>query len=341
MTVAQTTAVQAQLSVRRAIRDSLRDLDPDAPVLVACSGGADSLALALGAAAESAGRRTGAVIIDHGLQEGSAVAADDAAGLCRAFGLDPVQVIAVEPARGPGSGGPEAAARDARREALATAAARYDARAVLLAHTRDDQAETVLLRLARGSGARALSGMRAVEGIWRRPLLDLPREVVRASLGDIPAWSDPHNDDPRFARVRVRRDAMPSLIEALGPVVVDSLARSARLLRDDADALDAWAGREWERLVMPGDPINWDVEELLALPRAVRTRLLRRACLASGSPATDLTADHVDAIEALVSDWHGQGPLAMPGGVSVLRRCGRLSVRPSRGNESGRRSPAH
>ncbi|MFM9134230.1 MAG: tRNA lysidine(34) synthetase TilS [bacterium] len=341
MTPVRMTASQAQLSVRHALRHCLRDLASDAPVLVACSGGADSLALAAGAAAESRGRRTGAVVVDHGLQAGSAEAADEAARRCREWGLDPVRVVAVQPARGPGSGGPEAAARTARREALSAAAAEYGAVAVLLAHTRDDQAETVLLRLARGSGARALSGMAAVDGLWRRPLLGLARETVRASLADTTAWSDPHNDDPRFARVRVRQGTMPALVHALGPAVYDGLARSARLLRDDADALDAWTDREWQRLVTPGGPLDWDVEDLLALPRAVRSRLLRRACLACGAPGTDLTAEHMEGIEALVSDWHGQGALALPGGVSVVRRCGRLSVQPARGSESGRRSPAH
>jgi len=336
VTAARTTAAQAQLSVRRAIRHCLRDLPRDAPVLVACSGGADSLALAAAAALESSERPTGAVIVDHGLQVGSAEVADAAAARCRSWGLDPVIVMAVSPAQGPGAGGPEAAARHARRAALSAAADEVGARALLLGHTRDDQAETVLLRLARGSGARALSGMAAVDGLWRRPLLDLPRDLVRASLEGVPAWSDPHNDDPRFARVRVRRDVLPALVDGLGPAVVDSLARSARLLRDDADALDSWADREWQRLGTCGGEVDWEIDDLVALPRAVRTRLLRRACLWCGSPATDLTADHVESAEALVSDWHGQGALAMPGGVAVVRRYGRLSVQPPRGSESGR-----
>jgi len=323
---------EAVRAVRRAVEECLADIAYDSLVLIAVSGGADSLALAQAVAAT--GRPCAAAIIDHGVQDDSAEVAARAAGACALLGIDPVVVKRVD-ASAKGSG-PEAAARDARRSALEGIADRLGAAVILLAHTRDDQAETVLLRLARGSGARALSGMAAVDGLWRRPLLDLPRDLVRASLEGVPAWSDPHNDDPRYARVRVRRDVLPALVDGLGPAVVDSLARSARLLRDDADALDSWADREWQRLGTCGGEVDWEIDDLVALPRAVRTRLLRRACLWCGSPATDLTADHVESAEALVSDWHGQGALAMPGGVAVVRRYGRLSVQPPRGSESGR-----
>ena len=332
----------ARWEVRRALRTCLSDIPPKSLVLVACSGGPDSLALAAAAGEEQGCARAlplrfGAAIVDHGLQEGSDAVAEHAGEACRGFGLDPVIVLRVRPAAGPGAGGPEAAARDARRAILSETAAQQGAHVVLLAHTRDDQAETVLLRLARGSGARSLSGMPTADGIWRRPLLDMPREIVRASLGATPAWSDPHNLDPRFTRSRVRADVIPALVRSLGPAAVESLARSARLLRDDADALDEWAEARWVEMVCEPTvgQLRLEVEALAALPRAVRTRILRRACLACGSPATDLTFEHVTRVEALVSDWHGQGALDLPGLVSVHRECGSLYFSPDRGSARG------
>ena len=316
---------EARLRVRRALRECIPG-DSEL-VLVACSGGADSLALALAAGDEiRAGRaRIGAVIIDHGLQVGSAEVAERAAEACRRAGLDPVEVVRVEVALGPGHGGPEAAARTARRTALQDAAHRHGASAVLLAHTRDDQAETVLLRLARGSGARSLAAMAPVEGLWRRPLLDLPRDLVRSSLDGERAWEDPHNDDSRYARVRVRAEVMPALVAGLGSDVVDGLARSARLLRDDADALDAAADLAWPGVIAAeSGGTALDVDALASLPRAIRTRLLKRAALEAGVPANDLAMAHVDRMEALVSDWRGQGAIDLPGGVGVRRSYGRL-----------------
>lgn len=335
----------ARLVVRHALRASLDDLDERAPVLVACSGGADSLALALAAADEGrvTGRPIAVVVIDHGLQADSGPVASRAAESCRRAGLDPVEVVSVEVPRGPGTGGLEAAARDARREALRQAAERLGCRAILLAHTRDDQAETVLLRLARGSGARSLAAMAPIDGLWRRPLLDVPRAVVRASLDGETAWDDPHNADPSFARVRVRTRALPTLVDALGDDVVDGLARSARLLRDDADALDALADSALAQLMVDAEgDISFDVTDLGALPRAVRTRVLRQAALRAGVPATDLTLAHVDRIEALLSDWHGQGAVDLPAHVGASRAYGRLtlgrtdSVRERRGRSAPR-----
>lgn len=319
---------EERLAVRRAVRASLADLEANAPVLIACSGGADSLALALAAADErrSTHRPTCAVVVDHALQDDSAGVARVAADACVRAGLGPVEIVRVEVVRGAGSGGLESAARDARRSALAAAAHRMKCAAILLAHTRDDQAETVLLRLARGSGARSLGAMAPVDGLWRRPLLDLPRSVVRASLGGELAWDDPHNADPTFARVRIRRSALPALVDALGPDVVDGLARSARLLRDDADALDDLADNALAHLLIEvADGLAFDVSALASLPRAVRTRLLRQAAVRAGVPAGDLTLAHVDRVEALVSDWHGQGAVDLPANVGAWRAYDRLT----------------
>nr|WP_196792293.1 tRNA lysidine(34) synthetase TilS [Motilibacter deserti] len=314
----------------------MQDVRPGGRVLVACSGGADSLALAAAAAfvAPRRGLTAGAVVVDHGLQAGSAERSEQVGATLRALGLAPVEVVAVAVGR---AGGPEAAARDARYAALAAAAAAYEAEAVLLGHTLDDQAETVLLRLARGSGARSLAGMAArggpagPGGLWRRPLLGVPRATTRAACAalGLEPWEDPHNADPAYARVRVRRDALPALEQALGPGVAEALARTARLLRDDADALDAWAERELPALT--GTDGSLDVDALAQLPAGVRRRCLRSAALAAGCPGTDLFAVHVDALDALVVDWHGQGPVQLPGRVSARRRCGRLDLEAGQG----------
>ena len=303
--------------VRRRVDAALADLANDQPVLVACSGGPDSLAVAAAAAATR--RRVGAVVVDHGLQEGSAQVADRAANQCRDLGLDPVLVRRV---RVTATGaGPEADARTARYDALTRVATECGAAALLLAHTADDQAETVLLGLARGSGVRSLAGMPHRRGLFRRPVLDLSRADLAAALAEsgLTAWTDPHNADPRFTRVRVRSRVLPVLEAELGPGVCAALVRTARLARADADALDEWAGREFALLSAAGFP----VDGLAALPLAVRSRVLRRCLIDAGAPPDRLTADHVAEVERLVAEWSGQGPVHVPR-VIVSRRCGRL-----------------
>lgn len=320
------------MATRTAVSASVGDLAGASVVLVACSGGPDSLALA--AAAAWVGERHAidvrAVVVDHGLQSGSGEAALDAADACRALGLA-AEVVRVEVGR---DGGPEAAARTARYEALEAAAATAGAAAVLLGHTLDDQAETVLLRLARGSGARSLAAMAARTGLWRRPFLGLSRASVHAAAQEVLAplgrepWADPHNDDTDFARVRVRA-LLAGLTADLGPGVVLGLARSAELLRDDADLLDELAAAEHARVVAAGGDESADCDVLAAMPSAVRTRVLRLMCLRSGSPSEALGMDHVRRVDALVTDWKGQGEVALPGGVTAARAYGRLCLRSS------------
>jgi tRNA(Ile)-lysidine synthase len=195
---------------------------------------------------------------------------------------------------------------------------------VLLGHTLDDQAETVLLRLARGSGSRSLSGMPAESGRYRRPLLAVARATTRTACQaqGLTPWDDPHNDDRRFARVRVRLDVVPALTAALGPGVAEALARTAALCREDTDALDAWAAAAAQGATDPDGRL--DVEALAALPTAVRGRVLRAAAVTAGAPAGSLGRVHVAALDALVTRWHGQQAVALPGGVSAERACGRL-----------------
>lgn len=309
----------AVAAVRTAVRRGCADLAPGALVLVAVSGGADSLALAAATAfvAPRAGVRAGAVVVDHGLQEGSGDVAEQAAETCRDLGLAPVLVLRVTVAEA--GHGPEAAARSARYDALAATADDLGAACVLLGHTREDQAETVLLALARGSGTRSLAGMADVRDRWRRPLLDVSRTTTRtacAALGLTP-WQDPHNQDERFTRVRARA-ALALLEQRIGPGVVVGLARSAALARDDADALDALAEAAYAGL---GGAPDLAVDPLAGLAPALRRRVL---LLAAGA---GLTSTHLAAVEHLVTDWHGQGPVALPGGARAEREAGRLRVR--------------
>ena len=310
----------AVAATRLAVRRCLSALA--GPVVVAVSGGADSLALLAAVAFEARKQevRVLAVTVDHGLQAGSAAQA--AAVLTQAAGLGvDAECAAVSVAR---EGGPEAAARSARYTALREVAAREGAGAVLLGHTLDDQAETVLLGLARGSGARSLAAMREVNGLLRRPLLGLRRattEAACAAEGLVP-WVDPMNDDRGYARVRVRLDVLPALELAVGPGVAEALSRTAEQLAQDADALDAWAATA---LAQVTDEIGGlDVSLLLALPAAVRARVLRAAALRAGSPGGSLGSAHVRELDRLVTDWHGQAAVALPGPVSAARDCGRL-----------------
>jgi tRNA(Ile)-lysidine synthase len=311
----------AVAAVRNAVRDCVADLAPGDLVLAACSGGADSLALAAALAfvAPRAGLRAGAVTVDHGLQDGSAGRAATVALVLSGLGLDPVRCVAVT-VEAERAGGPEAAARTARYAALSGAAAELDAAAVLLGHTLDDQAETVLLGLARGSGPRSLAGMPPRRGVFRRPLLGLRRAVLTEACmaAGLDPWQDPHNADRRFARVRVRLDALPALEAALGPGVAEALARTAGQLRADTEVLEKFSAER-----TPGDsPLS--ASSLAELPGALRSRMLRSAALAAGCPAGALTAGHVARLEELVTDWHGQRWIDLPGGVRASRRAGQL-----------------
>ena len=339
----------AVAEARACVRCCLGDLEPGDLILAACSGGADSLALAAALAHEAPrlGLRGGGVTVDHGLQEGSAAQASRVVAALGALGLDPVRQARVTVDGLPGAGGPEAAARRARYTALDQVAHQTGAAVVLLGHSRDDQAETVLLGLARGSGARALAGMPARRGRFRRPLLGLGRATLReACLAQgLDPWDDPHNCDPSYARVRVRRHALPALEETLGPGIAEALARTAAQLSADCDALDAIARTEEWRIQPAGPPEPGpaaragngagagdgatilsvaDIEGLGALAPAIRTRVLRQAALLAGCPGGSLTAAHVAALDALVTGWHGQRGADLPGAVRVQRRYGRL-----------------
>ncbi|GAA1683849.1 tRNA lysidine(34) synthetase TilS [Glycomyces endophyticus] len=343
--------------LRAAVRDGLADLPRGSLVLVACSGGPDSLALADTAAfcAPRLGLRAGLVSVDHGLQEGSAERAAGVAAWAREIGLDPAEAVTVVVGA---AGGPEGAAREARYAALDAAAERHRAAAVLLGHTRDDQAETVLLALVRGAGPRGVAGMRAVRGRYRRPLLGVARTDTHGACAErgLAPWADPHNEDPRYLRSALR-PALDSLVAVLGEDLVANLARTAALVGEDTDYLDglalaaleecrdggpaaarqrpgtgeAAAGRDPGRGpgdVRDGAPRNGrlDAKRLAALPGPVRTRALRAWLLESGVNGAELNHRHLAAVDALVAAWKGQGPAFMPGGIEVRRADGRLAA---------------
>lgn len=309
--------------VRRAVRASLVGLAPDSLVLVALSGGPDSLALAAATAFEAprAGVRAGAVIVDHGLQPGSADVAATAATQATALGLAPVLIRTVTVGA---DGGPEAAARAARYEALDAAATETGAAAVLLGHSLDDQAETVLLGLARGSGAASLQGMERAGALYRRPLLGIRRATTVQFCADsqLEPWFDPQNDEPRFSRVRVRSRVLPVLETELGPGVAEALARTAEQLREDSAALDHFAEEIAEDLAEHSDAgISLPVQALAANPAALRQRLIRLAVASEFH--VSLSRSQTLEVARLVTDWHGQGAVDLPG-VRVERRDGLL-----------------
>jgi tRNA(Ile)-lysidine synthase len=313
----------AMVEIRSAVRAKLSDCSPGDVVIVACSGGADSLALAYAVSKEASklAVRVVAITIDHQLQANSRNQAEVVLAQCASMGIESAEII---PVTVEVTDGMEASARRARYLALDEAGTRHGARRIFLGHTQDDQAETVLLGLARGSGTRSLSGMAPVSGKYVRPLLGITREQSVAACSDIglTPWQDPHNLDTQYLRVRLRLQALPVLESTIGPGVSAALARSAALLRDDADSLDEWAVREFASL----DPASMDISTLEALPRAIRSRLLRLAAYACGAPQGSIAADHVSAVESLVTSWHGQGEVSLPGGVKARRISGRLSL---------------
>jgi len=313
----------ALLELRNAVRPFLENLTAGDCVLVAVSGGADSLALAYALSKEAPELAVTliAVTIDHQLQSGSGEQAKKVQVQLKAMGYQEViieQVSVVE------KSGLEADARTARYAALDAIANAYGATQVFLGHTRDDQAETVLLGLARGSGTRSLSGMATINGKYARPFLQLTREqtVAACQEAQLQPWSDPHNINSKFSRVRVRNKVMPVMEEEIGPGIAAALARSASILRDDADALDEMA----QAVISRVDLSDLDCAALAELPRAIRSRILRAAIYAAGAPSGSLSADHLAAVEALVTSWHGQGEVSLPGGVKVARISGRLSL---------------
>jgi len=314
--------------IRLAVRSELEDIAAGDSVLVAASGGADSSALAAALLLECKTKsiKVIALIIDHGLQKNSADVTHETKRTLTKIGYENIEIrrVTVEI-----TDGLEASARRARYQALKDVANSHNAVAIFLGHTRDDQAETVLLGLSRGSGSRSLSGMAARVDRYRRPLLAITRAQTEAACEEagIKFWQDPHNQSMEFTRVRVREVVLPTMEKEIGPGISDALARSAKLLRDDADALDYLSDEIFSKL----EPASLDISKLEAQPRAIRTRILRRAIYLAGAPQGSLSADHIEPVEALITAWKGQGSISLPGGVTVARISGRLSLSKSGG----------
>lgn len=325
-------------------RGSADDGDRAVPfVLVACSGGPDSMALASVAAhfARRGDVRVGAVVVDHGLQDGSAEQTERAAEACRRLGLDPVRTAQAEVlAQGMG---PEMAARTARYAVLDRICREEGAQAVLLGHTLDDQAETVMLGLARGSGTRSLSGMPEARlldeanpadgAVVIRPFLSMRRDdtVAICEAEGLDPWHDPTNDHLAYRRNLVRHEVLPFLERTLGPGISQALARTAAVLGPDAEYLELQADDVARAAAV--DPAAFhsvplaegqSVVGALSLPvlrdahPSMRRRVLARAIVAGGGESPSY--ERLAALDELVSGHGNAGPVQMAGHVSVWRR---------------------
>ena len=314
----------AVAAVRLAVRRTLEPLE-DETVLVACSGGADSLALLAATVFEARKLdiRVVGVTVDHDLQEGSAEHAARVVHQMAALGVD--ETASARVVVDPRGDGVEGAARRARYEVLEQMRQHFGARLVLLGHTRDDQAETVLMGLARGSGARSMAGMRRSFDHYARPLLDVTRDdtVTACQVEGIEVWDDPHNDDIGFTRVRVRKNVLPVLEDQLGPGVAAALARTADQVRDDVEALDAIAESTFARLATPtGVPLRPLYDEY----RAIASRVLRLAAIKAGAIDAELFHVHVMALIGLAGG-DVRGEVQLPGHVTAYRADGHLRFR--------------
>lgn len=307
---------------RGAVKRSLEPLNPGDHVVVAVSGGADSLLLAHCLVLEGAdlALTIHGVVIDHQLQPNSGEIALEAKNSLIQLGITSVDVIAVNVDKRDGI---EADARRARYEALNAYAKKVGAAAIFLGHNQDDLAESVLLGLTQGAGTKSLAGMAEHDGIYRRPFLTVSREEVLMACAEaqITYWSDPHNDDERFTRVKIRKQVIPFLESEMGPGIKEALARSARIFREDSDALDTLTDEIFATIA---DPSSIEIALLEPLPSAVRKRVIRRALARLG--ASRVTAEQLGWVDALISQWRGQKEVALPAGVTARRESGRLAL---------------
>lgn len=313
----------AVADVRRAVRQGLEqaNLEPNARVLVACSGGPDSIALAAAAAFEAPrlGFRAAAVIVDHGLQDQSGQVAADTAAKLEQLGLDPVvieRVVVLET-----GAGPEAAARDARYEALERARKLLNAELILLGHNLEDQAETVLLGLTRGSGLRSIAGMKVLDADRRllRPVLGISRQTLADSCQDqdLDYWVDPHNSDPRYTRVRIRQ-LLGTLEQELGSGFAAALSRTAELA-DEADEVvlnQAKILLGLATISLSEKQLRISVKTIGEALSGVRRRAIFEAVVALGARSVSRT--QVLGIDELITNWHGQKQLVLSG-ITVER----------------------
>lgn len=304
------------INLQNAVTNLLKNFEPADNILIGCSGGADSLALAW--VSQVVTKRLGlnliCVIIDHQLIKESSQVALEAKKKCESFGIENVvikQIVVKDEKEGL-----EAAARKARYKAFEELVVEFNAEAVLLAHTQDDQAETMLMRLTRGSGAKSLSAMKDVSGKYLRPFLHIRKyELVKALEKEgITFWQDPANTDYKFLRAKVRHELLPKLIEVLGDSAIESLDKTSELLKEDNEALEIIAQENYERLNK-----ELKVKELEELPSAIRKRIIKIAALEAGVIPGPFSFEHIEAVDALVTNWRGQGNVDLPGFIQASR----------------------
>jgi len=319
----------AQGLIRLAVRNCLTsNTKPGQKLLIAVSGGADSLALAAACEfeAKKLGLKIAAAVIDHSLQKGSDKVAAQTAKTLAALGFEEVVVKKITVGK---AGGPEAAARTARYNALETLRQKTKSHFIVLGHTSSDQAETVLLGLVRGSGSKSLSGMSEKTGFLLRPLLGVERATTEAFCKDsgIKYWSDPQNQDKKFLRVMIRKLVLPFLEKQLGGSVAASLVRTSDQLREDNTYLESQSDKSFKKYAkVSGSGISFDAKALEKLPAAILNRVIKKSLDSFGSESS---RTHVLAVSDLVLSWHGQKPLALPG-VRVVRKGNTISFEPNR-----------
>jgi len=319
----------AQGLIRLAVRNCLTsNTKPGQKLLIAVSGGADSLALAAACEfeAKKLDLKIAAAVIDHSLQKGSDKVTAQTAKTLAALGFEEVVVKKIAVGK---AGGPEAAARTARYTALESLRQKTKSNFVVLGHTSSDQAETVLLGLVRGSGSKSLSGMSEKTGFLLRPLLGIERATTEAFCKDsgIKYWSDPQNQDKKFLRVMIRKHVLPFLEKQLGGSVAASLVRTSDQLREDNTYLESQADKSFKKYAkVSGSGISFDAKAIEKLPAAILNRVIKKALDGFGSESS---RTHVLAVSELVLSWHGQKPLALPG-VRVVRKGNTISFEPNR-----------
>lgn len=355
---------RARVAVKAALATRIEQLADSTPpgayapsIVVGVSGGADSLALA--ATVQWVGSRMGletvACIVDHGLQNESGQVAERAKTQCERLGITEVVIERVTVKNG--TGGIEQAARAARYAALEDVAERTGSLAIALGHTLDDHAEQVLLGLSRGAGARSLAGIPRSRGHIIRPFLGTGRDettglwrqdtIAICEALDIAVWNDPMNSDPNFLRVAVRMQALPALREHLGEHIATNLVRTADLLADDAEYLDATAREEGAALRREAAGpalIALDVYGLSARPRAIRTRIIKAAAaeaerMHGDSSRKSLVRRQILQVDALVSAYRGQGSVPLPGKIEAERADGLLIFSPGEPRRTSHDTP--
>ena len=309
----------AQGAIRHAVREVLTaNTKPGQKLLIAVSGGADSLALASAVLFESKKLQLNiaTVTIDHGLQKASAKVAEQTLEKLHQIGITEAWSKKVKVGT---KGGPEAAARDARYKALESIRIESKSDFIVLGHTANDQAETVLLGLTRGSGSKSLSGMSTRSDRLLRPLLSIERKTTEQFCKDekISPWQDPQNKDLKFLRVRIRKVVLPFLEKQLGNGIFSNLIRTSSQLKEDDQYLSSVAEKAFKKIAKTSArTVILDQPGLSKLPAAIRNRVIKSAI---DYFEVDSSRVHVLAVADLILNWHGQKPLALPG-VRVERK---------------------